>query len=202
MTFSRNCKNKFQNLNCPTIKMKIFKKFFFHWIRNKILIWYFKPMIKKLWIMFYFWNNCNINFPVFDAYNVNFQELQLDFIFRIMPPKQIFGHGAIVFRSHPYQMANPKSILEMWLAGLGMAKILAIRQRWTLNGMMTAQILPQEPLRLNDWAQTENPFTGNQFGQRPFIFGLVHFGLDKKSNHRVINYQRIFSEIIRCYQPR
>ena len=52
-----------------------------------------------------------------------------------MPQKQISGHGEIVFLQHPYQMANQKSILEMWLAGLDMAKILAIQRKWTLNGM-------------------------------------------------------------------
>ena len=169
-------------------------------------------MIQKLWIMFYFWNNCNITFPVFDAYNVNFQELQLDFIFRIMPQKQIFGHGAIVFLSHPYQMANPKSILEMWLAGLGMAKILAIRRKWTLNGMNHSRIKTERswnswrPPRFysyNHWGsmielKSKIPLPVTNLVRGPSIFGLVHFGLGNKS----INYQRIFSEIIRCYQPR
>ena len=120
-----------------------------------------------------------MNFPVFDAYNVNFQELQLDFIFRIMPQKQIFGHGAIVFLSHLYQMANPKSILEMWLAGLDMAKILAIRRKWTLNGMNHSRSKtgrswfswwPPWSNPSNRWPQIEILFTGYQFGQR-----TVHF---------------------------
>ena len=156
--------------------------------------------------MFYFWNNFDINCPVFDAYNINFQELQLDFIFRIMPQKQISGHGAIVFLSHPYQMANPKSILEMWLAGLGMAKILAIRQRWTLNG--TNHNRSETGRSWNSWwpprfdLNSKIPLPVTSLVRGPSIFGLIHFGLGNKSSHWVINYQRIFSETIRCYQPR
>ena len=146
-----------------------------------------------------------------------------------MQQKLISGHGVIVFHSHPYQMVNPKSILEMWLAGLVMAMILAIRQRWILNGMihtvLTAKgVKPDGPEILNDGPnltsitrKVKSKLFYN-LAQWPSIFGFgIRFGdplllsqksfdsasgHKSKSSHWVINYQRIFSETIRCYQPR